>query len=1073
MFRYKIAAVISIIAGISYIPLLFLAVWSGLNPGLMSVLNGLIVLISIFEIFIYSTLGRYLRSFGIVWPIIALIMLSVLSILIAIVEALFPSLEGLSLSIATTLIELILFGIARLALSIQLIRGRSRHVELAILYPFALCSLASAVLSVSVVMAPLVFITDMVSSFMLAVVFFRIAGQSDSQQQTNSRVTISRGVPFLLTVVSVVAICCLIGQFVVVYELSLYEWGELLNICTSGLMLLLTLALARLLSRRFVANSVASGLYWLAAAYAVLFGYLLIEGGLIGKVESQSSNVITSMVLNTALPALLSMVVGAAWFYLGIALGNIKDELGGYRKSLLWASLASALGYLLVFPDTLIIVGLFAFNLGAISLSFSARLPSGVALPALSPGKQKIFVVITLVLPVTAYLVYHIIVRDEVWVVAQSVSKAFLTESTAMEKVSVKSNSQAMLPPQATMLSSSPVLNDVWFIEGGGAYAVDNSHLYFREDDKSPWQPVHQLQNRGDVVRFDAEGLRGWAGTAWGSVELTEDGGNTWRTLDPDKIFKNLSALDSGEGLVDYGSKLFLDPATGHGSISINCRFFWSDDFAKTWQVQTFSDSKGKRICTADTPFVIDETSRAMISSSLLEDSDTLYRHNKKNDVWEAVCVLDETISYMRHLPFCDEAKNLSSSERDLIFYNKNVEKLLQEASIPNKVIDLIIHGKLPDKNTLNGMSRSNKERDWLVERGVLFYKFSGAKDWTIESFIPQLTHVLPINETSAVGWDNDLKVHVSVDGGRVWRPLNLMDNTSENEYANGIYPDPQRQGLWITIERELLYLPFNDLRLRRLLQTPEDDYFSLFGVSTSGDRLWVYSNRSSTLHISTDRGTTWKLLDIQTVFQDAEYELDLTNVVCSDIGPCYLFINDGSVFEVKLSSQEKVIDAHKISNLPESEYPGYGPLMTDNNGKIILFIESDSSNAYRSVDSGKHWTRVSLEVDGSWSLHERFRGQDSYIIFGSEEAILINNLVDDWVTINPSDWGDSLGACWGPGTEAMYLFDRENLTLSNDAGRSWLRNKELLDNRPFCGINNGLLWLNHDGMRIFRLGDQ
>ena len=78
--------------------------------------------------------------------------------------------------------------------------------------------------------------------------------------------------------------------------------------------------------------------------------------------------------------------------------------------------------------------------------------------------------------------------------------------------------------------------------------------------------------------------------------------------------------------------------------------------------------------------------------------------------------------------------------------------------------------------------------------------------------------------------------------------------------------------------------------------------------------------------------------------------------------------------------------------------------------------------------------------------------------------------MLDDWLTINPWSWYDEMHYCWDTAAETLYLFNDENLAMSLDAGRSWQRNNEPLRHPPFCGINNGLLWLNHRGMHVFRL---
>ena len=64
--------------------------------------------------------------------------------------------------------------------------------------------------------------------------------------------------------------------------------------------------------------------------------------------------------------------------------------------------------------------------------------------------------------------------------------------------------------------------------------------------------------------------------------------------------------------------------------------------------------------------------------------------------------------------------------------------------------------------------------------------------------------------------------------------------------------------------------------------------------------------------------------------------------------------------------------------------------------------------------------------------------------------------------------WDEETYACWGITTDTIYVFNDENIAMSPDSGKSWRWNPEPLWNAPFCGINNGLLWLKYGAMSVF-----
>ena len=197
-----------------------------------------------------------------------------------------------------------------------------------------------------------------------------------------------------------------------------------------------------------------------------------------------------------------------------------------------------------------------------------------------------------------------------------------------------------------------------------------------------------------------------------------------------------------------------------------------------------------------------------------------------------------------------------------------------------------------------------------------------------------------------------------------------------------------------------------------------------------------------------------------------------LAHAACLDTGSCYLLFDDGALTEATVDSATVRHARRPIGTLPDTVATTGGYLLAGAEGEVLVFVPEWGSDAYRSLDRGESWRRVSLAVDGAWSTPVRFRSPESFFLPGAEEAVIIPALLDDWLTINPWNWHDEMHYCWDTATETLYLFNDENLAMSPDSGKSWQRNDEPLRHPPFCGINNGFLWLNHRGTKVFRLPD-
>ena len=238
-----------------------------------------------------------------------------------------------------------------------------------------------------------------------------------------------------------------------------------------------------------------------------------------------------------------------------------------------------------------------------------------------------------------------------------------------------------------------------------------------------------------------------------------------------------------------------------------------------------------------------------------------------------------------------------------------------------------------------------------------------------------------------------------------------------------------------------------------------------MFGISPAGTTVWIYAEEGNRLRLSSDQGLTWHVSDATRHAAETGEDIPLVHAACLDTNRCYLLFQDGLIVETAADLSHR-----PIANLPDELPAESGYLIADSDGKGLVFLEDWAADAYRSTNQGKSWKRVPLGAEGYWSAPERFRGVDSFLLPGEDKAVIMPRLRARWTTINPWSWDEDMHFCWGTTTEPLYAFNEENLAMSLDTGKSWQRNSERLNNPPFCGINNGLLWLNHQGMRVLRL---
>ncbi|MDJ0860685.1 MAG: hypothetical protein QNJ82_00420 [Gammaproteobacteria bacterium] len=1069
MFSYRTAALVSVLVGLLEIPLLFFAIGAGVLEGLFDSrrpglpFNVLAAPSYLLTIYVYLALHRYLRPSGIVWPVVVLLLLCVLGIVLSLLDSVAGLPEATSLVMhAVTLVP---YGLALLALSIRLLQTRARDPSVQPLYGFAVCSLLTASLSLTVVLAPLAYAPAVLGSFLLAGAFFRIARGPRASAGENAAATLKLPGLAVVVAVSVSLLALLTVEFSHLYEVA---WQPplppvLLQSFIVGLAALQAFVLGGLLRRHHAEESIAGSLNWVAVALGVWLCWLTASQSLSAPPDSGLVGMLIHVAMGKGIEAVFSVTVGAAWLYVAITVTWEDAPLNGYRTPLFAASAVTAAGYLLVFPDTLRLLGWAALCVFTMGLAFSSATPPSKALLVLDRRAQMALIALTLLLPGAAYVAFHAHQARGLHAAGISLAQLLSTERTAMQRVPEEMDHSTFVPPQASLVSATPIFDDVWFIDDQRGYAVDADYLYYRESDGNAWQTLRPLPTSGNVLRFDQDGQRGWVGPPWGPVQITEDGGRTWRTMDPEQVFREHTGREFGDDLTDRQSLLHLDPQHGRGAFVMGCRHFRTEDFGKTWRMSTFTRRNGKRLCVAESPFALNRTSTAVVGVILGEE--VFYRREAENEPWEAVCAMDDGALFLLPTKACADDDTLSANEEQLLANHENEWAALRLEAPPRDMTHAILHGHKPTEDSLQGIARQNPFRTWLVDRGTLLRKDTHADQWVVEAHIPDLVTVIPLSDTRAFGWDLAMHLYTSENSGGVWRPLLIKEMA--DDYVIQAQPDPAMRGIWALASKGLYFVPFGAGKARQHLRAADMEAFVMFGTSPAGQTIWVYAEEQDRLHVSLNGGEDFQALDLTPHISETGDDNPLAHAVCVDSAQCYLVFDDGTLSEM---TDQRV--RQPVGALPAEVSAVGGHLMADAHGNTLLFVEEWGSQAYRTVDRGQNWERLPLGAEDYWSTPRRFKGPGSYILPGEDKVVLLEGLNADWTTINPWDWDEDMHYCWDEKTGALYLFNDENLAVSFDLGASWRRNKQRLSNPPFCGINHGFLWLNHRHMTIYRLMD-
>jgi len=178
--HYKIAAYIAILLALLKIPLNLVDLadyFSG--EQLLGVLPSLLdIPVSLLFIYVLKILGRVLRPASIIWPIRFLVLYLAVNLIADVVHVLFYELSFLLQPLDKAMT--IFYTIAIFSLSIRLLSAKQTLTQLRFSNSYAICNMITVISSLSVLLFPLYFVSDLVANFLLAALFFKLDRQAES-----------------------------------------------------------------------------------------------------------------------------------------------------------------------------------------------------------------------------------------------------------------------------------------------------------------------------------------------------------------------------------------------------------------------------------------------------------------------------------------------------------------------------------------------------------------------------------------------------------------------------------------------------------------------------------------------------------------------------------------------------------------------------------------------------------------------------------------------------------------------------------------------------------------------------
>lgn len=618
----------------------------------------------------------------------------------------------------------------------------------------------------------------------------------------------------------------------------------------------------------------------------------------------------------------------------------------------------------------------------------------------------------------------------------------------------------------ATVVKTTRFFNDYWLLDNNTRYAVSETHLYRSDDRGNTWHQEKELAHSGYEIQFDKSGTRGWAGDRYTGMELTEDGGQTWRNISPVSIYEKINNKTYREGITSGISAIHLDPETGRGAFTARCAFYSTDNFAQTWSKTQFVNDKGNKACFVDTPFAMNSAGDLALIRDLLYHQ--LYKYNETSESWEAICELN---SSEIGINLCDNDDSLSQHEKDFVSVYQNEESYYGTGHPGTTVREALeMFDSLPVKNMQRAPKRA-QDTYWFAERGYLVTSTDFGNNWQIEQDIKSFQKVLPVNETTAFGWNKYGPLWLTNNSGNSWK--RVFNN--KLSYPLDITLSGNGQDLWALYADRLIHIDTGAQRTTEI-QHWTNSVYDKVGATANGKIVWVYDDSGFDAAFSFDNGLTWQKYKASKVQRtglakwSAGYILDIN---CNESsGSCFLLRADDTLTELNWKHGVIAPTSSSSITLPdtdeESDYFRY--LLIGSGSPNLIVLREYSDHAYVSTNNGRSWKRESLGASDIWEQALTSNDGNHFLLKGEDGIAISNDFGLSWRHKSFGD-GYQFNHCWSADGKTQYLLNDESIVYSTNSGKRW--RSYATDYDTWCGINNGYVWLSHQNIEISLLEER
>lgn len=621
------------------------------------------------------------------------------------------------------------------------------------------------------------------------------------------------------------------------------------------------------------------------------------------------------------------------------------------------------------------------------------------------------------------------------------------------------------------VLTTTLVFNDQWLLNDSERLAVRANELMRSSDAGLTWKKEKELAFYGEAIHFDKTGLRGWVGNRYYGMEVTEDGGKTWRELTPESAYKQATGRKYREGIFELISELHLNPETGAGAFTAKCTYYFTNDFAKTWESRRFATKDGDKACLLDTPFSVNTSLKLALVKSVLYHQ--MYRYSESGDVWEAVCELS---SSEIGINYCSDDESLSEAEKRFAEQEWNEAYFFDGTRPLATVRQSILHF---GEHLVADMAKRPKETantHWLADEGYMAVSNDAGKSWTIEQDVRDFEHILPVSTSIAFAWNYDDSIWISRNSGSSWNRF----FTDEPSPPLDIETSNNGAVLWLLYPYKLVQLNTQS-QTSVTVQSWQQPRYTQLGSADNGRVVWVYRENGELLSVSFDAGGSWnnfRASRAQRAGSAGWTTAAVSTMTCISEAPtCFLLRTNSTVSEISLIEGELTLtspDNIILPNIDDDDYDGnYVDFVVSSNGENMIAMPSFGKHVYVSDNKGLSWDKsstgsasdwydpIAVSGDGNTLAIKRDRGLSISTDFGNSWRLVKIDAYDNW----------SWHYCWSHDAETLLVYTDDYLASSFNGGSSLTEyNNELLT-EPWCGIGNDLLWLKTADIEISAVG--